>query len=63
MGLLRTIAEAFGIFTVSLIVLFVFYMVTEKKATGIGFLAWKGSVLMILGALYLVLGMILTRTK
>jgi len=63
MGSLRTLAEACGIFTVSIIVLFVFYMITGKKATGIGWVHWKGYVLMGVGALYLVFGVILTRLK
>ncbi|HXX01038.1 MAG TPA: hypothetical protein VEJ00_07485 [Candidatus Acidoferrales bacterium] len=63
MGSLRTFAEAFGIFAVSIIVLFVLYMVTEKRATGIGVAHWKGYVLMYVGALYFVLGVILTRLK
>jgi len=38
-------------------------MVTEKRATGIGVAHWKGYVLMYVGALYFVLGVILTRLK
>ena len=60
---LRTLAEAFAIFAVSIIVLFVFYMVTWKEVTGIGVLNWKGSVLICVGVLYLVLGAILTRLR
>ncbi len=60
---LRTLAEALGIFTVSMIVLFVFYMTTGKKATGTGWVHWKGHVLMGVGVLYLVFGAILTRLK
>ncbi len=56
-------AEAFGIFAVSIIVLFVVYMITEKRATGIAVAHWKGYVLMGVGALYLVFGAILTRLK
>jgi len=63
MGALRTFAEAFGIFAVSIIALFVVYTITEKRATGIGWVHWKGYVLMGVGALYLTLGVILTRLK
>ncbi|MGA6981401.1 MAG: hypothetical protein WCC95_23085 [Candidatus Sulfotelmatobacter sp.] len=60
---LRTLAEVIGIFTVSMILLYVFYMITEKRATGIGWLNWKGYVLMGVGVLYLVFGAILTRVR
>jgi len=63
MGALRTFAEAFGVFAVSIIALFVAYTITEKRATGIGWVHWKGYVLMGVGALYLTLGVILTRLK
>lgn len=63
MGLLRMFAEAFGIFAVSIMALFVVYMITEKRATGIGVAHWKGYVLMGVGALYLVFGAILTRLR
>jgi hypothetical protein len=63
MGSLRVFAEAFGIFTLSIIALFVVYTITEKRATGIGVLHWKGHVLMGVGLLYLVFGAILTRLK
>jgi len=56
--------EAFGIFAVSVILLFVFnMMITGKRATGIGVLHWDGYVLMIVGVLYFVLGIIMTRVK
>jgi hypothetical protein len=58
---LRTLAEVIGIFTVSMIVLFVLYTITGKRATGIGWVRWKGHVLMGVGVLYLVFGAILTR--
>jgi hypothetical protein len=60
---LRTLGEAIGIFTVSMIVLFLFYTVTGKKATGIGWVHWKGYVMMGVGVLYLVFGAILTRLR
>ncbi len=63
MGSLRMFAEAFGIFAISIIALFILYMVTEKRATGIGWAHWKGYVLMIVGVLYFVFGMVLTRLK
>ena len=63
MASLRTLAEVVGIFTVSMIVLFVCYMITGKKATGIGWIHWKGYVLMGVGVLYLVFGAILTRLR
>lgn len=58
--MLRTLVEVFGIFTVSMIVLFIFYMI-PKRATGIGWLHWKGFVLMGVGVLYIVCGAFLTR--
>ncbi len=63
MGSLRAFAEAFGIFTVSIIALFIVYMITERRATGVGWAHWKGYVLMHAGVLYLVFGAILTRLK
>ena len=63
MGPLRTFAEAFGIFAVSIVALYVFYTFTQKGATGIGVAHWKGVVLMYVGGLYLVLGVILIRLK
>lgn len=63
MGFLRMFVEAVGIFAVSIIALFVVYMITEKRATGIGVAHWKGYVLMSVGVLYLVFGAILTRLK
>ncbi|HLV88835.1 MAG TPA: hypothetical protein VKV39_17750 [Candidatus Sulfotelmatobacter sp.] len=63
MGTLRMFAEAFGIFALSMIVLLGVYTITEKRATGIGWVHWKGYVLMGVGALYLVFGAILTRLK
>jgi hypothetical protein len=63
MGPLRMFAEAFGIFALSIIALFVFYMITEKRATGIGWIHWKGYVLIGVGVLYIGFGVILTRLK
>ncbi|MFZ1918597.1 MAG: hypothetical protein WAU58_13565 [Terriglobales bacterium] len=63
MGSLRMFGEALGVFTVSIIALFVVYTVTGKRATGIGWVHSKGYVLMGIGALYLVFGVILTRLK
>ncbi len=63
MGLLRLFAEAFGIFALSIIALFVIYTITYKRATGVGWVHWKGYVLMGVGALYFVFGAILTRLK
>jgi hypothetical protein len=60
---LRTLGEVFGIFVVSMIALFALYTITGKKATGIGWVHWKGHVLMGVGALYILLGAILTRLK
>jgi len=57
------LAEAFGIFALSIIALFVVYTITEKRATGIGWVHWKGYVLMGVGAFYLVFGAILTQLK
>jgi hypothetical protein len=63
MGSLRVFAEAFGIFAVSITALFLIYMITEKRATGVGWAHWKGYVLMCVGMLYVALGAILTRLK
>jgi hypothetical protein len=63
MGSLRMFAEAFVIFALSIIVLYFFYMITEKRATGIGWLHWKGYVLIGVGVLYVVLGATLTRLR
>jgi len=63
MGLLRMFAEAFGIFALSIIALSVVYTITSKQATGIGWVHWKGYVLIGVGALYIVFGAILTRLK
>jgi hypothetical protein len=60
---LRTLAEVVGIFTVSMIVLFVYYTITERRATGMGWVHWKGYVVMGVGVLYLVFGAILTRLR
>jgi hypothetical protein len=60
---LRTLAEAIGIFAASMIVLIVCYATTEKRATGIGWVHWKGYVLIAVGLLYLVFGAILTRLR
>jgi hypothetical protein len=62
MGTLKTFAESFGIFAVSIIVLYVVYMLLNaKRATGIGWVHWKGFVLMGVGFLYFVFGLFLTR--
>lgn len=62
MGTLKTFAESFGIFAVSIVVLCVVYMLLNaKRATGIGYLQWKGFVLMGVGFLYFVFGLFLTR--
>ena len=62
MGMLKTFAESFGIFAVSVIVLcFVYMFLNAKRATGIGWLHWKGFVLMGVGFLYFVFGLFLTR--
>jgi hypothetical protein len=63
MGSLRMFAEAFVIFALSIIVLYFFYMITEKRVTGIGWLHWKGYVLIGVGVLYVVLGATLTRLR
>lgn len=57
--MIRTIAEAFGIFTVSMIVLFAFYTITTKNATGIAWVHWKGLILICVGVLYIACGTIL----
>ena len=59
--MLRTIAEALGIFIVSMIALLAFYTITGKHATGIGWVRWKGFVLIGVGVLYIVCGAVLTR--
>lgn len=59
--MLRTIAEALGIFIVSMIVLYIGYSITTKHATGIGWVHWKGFVLIAVGVLYIACGIVLTR--
>jgi hypothetical protein len=59
--MVRTIAEALGIFSVSMIVLFAFYAISTKHATGIGWVHWKGAVLICVGLLYVVCGAVLMR--
>ena len=62
MGMLKIFAESFGIFAVSIIVLcFVYMFLNGKRATGIGWVHWKGFVLMGVGFLYFVFGLFLTR--
>jgi hypothetical protein len=62
MGTLRILAESFGIFAVSIIVLCLVYtLLNAKRATGIGWVHWKGFVLMGVGFLYFVFGLFLTR--
>lgn len=62
MGMLKTFAESFGIFAVSIIVLyFVYTFLDAKRATSVGYLHWKGFVLMGVGFLYFVFGLFLTR--
>lgn len=58
--MVRTFVEAFGIFAVSLMGLFIIYVVANShKATGIGWLHWKGMVLMFVGVLYFVTGLVM----
>ena len=59
--MLRTIAEALGIFSVSILVLWVFYMITVRNATGIAWVHWKGWVLIYVGVMYIVCGAVLVR--
>jgi hypothetical protein len=59
--MLRTLAEVFGIFAVSMILLFVFYSLTTKKANGIAVIQGEGFVLMGVGVLYILCRAILTR--
>ena len=62
--MIRATAEAFGIFTASVTVLFLISVVLSgntHKATGIGWVHWKGLVLMIVGLLYFAFGLVLTR--
>ena len=55
-GVASLFGESFGIFVVSIVVLYVLSMITGKKATGIGWVHWKGYVLIGVGALYFVFG-------
>ena len=64
MGTLRMIVEPFVIFAVSIVVLYAIYAIlgaNSGKATGSGWIHWKGYVLMGVGVLYFVFGLILTR--
>ncbi len=60
MTYLRFYAEAFGIFTVSLLLLMVMYTVVgmvQHKAYGVGWYQYKGVILMVVGVLYFVVGL------
>jgi hypothetical protein len=62
--MLKTFMESFGIFAVSVLVLFAAYTIAganSHKATGIGWVHWKGFVMMGVGVLYFALGVVLTR--
>ena len=61
--MLRTIAEALGIFAVSIIVLCAFYAITTTKATGIAWVNAKGVVLIFVGVIYIVCGAVLLTLK
>ena len=61
---IRLLLEPLLIFVVSIGVLFVIHLIANTntgKATGVGWVHWKGYVLMGVGALYLLFGTILTR--
>jgi len=58
---LRFYGEILGIFSVSLVALYLFYFLTGRKATGIGWVHWKGLILMGVGVLYIITGFVLTR--
>jgi hypothetical protein len=55
-GTLEPFIEAFGIFAVSMIVLFAFYTINTTKATGIVWFHVKGLVLISVGVLYIICG-------
>jgi hypothetical protein len=60
----RSIAEATGIFAVSLLVLFMISVVTAvntHKGWGIGYYNAKGYTFIVQGGLYCVFGLLLTR--
>ena len=64
MGTLRIFAESFGIFAVSIVVLYLINIIAianTGKAFGSGWFQWKGYVLMGVGVLYFVFGLIVTR--
>lgn len=61
--MVRTFVESVSIFVVSIAILAVIYvvpLVNSGKAVGLGWVHWKGFVLVGVGALYLVFGLILT---
>lgn len=60
MTYLKPYAEALGIFTVSLLLLTVMYAVVgmvQHKAYGVGWLQYKGVILMLVGVLYIIVGL------
>ncbi len=62
MGTLRILAESFGIFAVSVTVLWIIYtLLNAKRATGLGWFHWKGLVLIGVGFFYVAFGLFLTR--
>jgi hypothetical protein len=63
MGLLKLLGEAFTIFAVSILILFVGVMLTEKRATGIGMAHWHGYVLMTVGPFYFAFELMSARLK
>jgi hypothetical protein len=62
MGTLRLLGESIAIFAVSIIVLYFVYTITYAKVgTGVGWVMWKGMVLIGVGVFYIVLGFVVVR--
>jgi hypothetical protein len=64
--MLRSIAEAGGIFIVSVLLLFVLSVLATAnthRASGMGYYNAKSAVFMILGGLYLALGLVMARIR
>jgi len=60
-GWLLLIGESVTSFTLSLLVLYIVFMLFDKKGTGIGVINFQGHILMTIGVLYIVFGFILAR--
>lgn len=64
--MVKATAEALGIFVTSVVILYLISIVLSintHRATGAGWVHWKGFVLMIVGVFYLIFGFFLMRWR